>query len=207
MPSLRKNSCRLLRLFTVSGVQGPVLWVPGKPVTVVGRDRFVAVFYHRSPEPMCDGTQMLGYAVYDGITGAPVASGDMSAISPGSSLAWAGFSDKCVLSVMGGDGVLSMLARQGGGGGGSYVPLLDTVGLKKGASDSFWPVEVHGGKLVCVPLKGGKEHPDASRRPVTTTLSLRMPLATGLTVKRYVRNWSDKILCRSPERRTLLCIF
>ncbi|KAL7536855.1 hypothetical protein ACHAXR_009745 [Thalassiosira sp. AJA248-18] len=188
------TSRRFLRLFTISGIQGPVIWIPGEPVTVVGRDRFIAVFYHRSIAPMQDGTQLLGYSIIDGLTGATVASGDVSALSPASELSWAGFSDKCALSVMDSDGVLSMLSRHptansngpsGGSGSnnGNWMPMLDTVGLKKSSSDSFWPVEVHGGKLVCIPLRGGRDHPDAARRPVTTTLGLRMPMATGLNMK------------------------
>jgi hypothetical protein len=84
------------------------------------------------------------------------------------------------------DGMLSMLARpapteQPSINIGNWVPMLDTMGLKKLMSDIYWPVEVHGGKLVCVLLRGGREYPDAARRPVTTTLSLRIPLAAGLT--------------------------
>eukprot|EP00579_Thalassiosira_antarctica_P009756 CAMPEP_0201922180 /NCGR_PEP_ID=MMETSP0903-20130614/10281_1 /ASSEMBLY_ACC=CAM_ASM_000552 /TAXON_ID=420261 /ORGANISM="Thalassiosira antarctica, Strain CCMP982" /LENGTH=1247 /DNA_ID=CAMNT_0048459265 /DNA_START=142 /DNA_END=3888 /DNA_ORIENTATION=+ len=182
------TSRRFLRLFTISGIQGPVHWIPGEPVTVVGRDRFVAVFYHRSVSPMQDGTQLLGYSIMDGVTGAIVATGEVSALSAGASLSWAGFTDKSALSIMDSDGMLSMLARYSNNNApasnnGNWMPMLDTVGLKKTMNDTFWPVEVHGGKLVCVPLRGGKEHPDAARRPVTTTLNLRIPLATSLTVK------------------------
>ena len=99
---------------------------------------------------------------------------------------------------MDGDGILSMLARYPGSSGatssgntGNWMPMLDTVGLKKISTDVFWPVEVHGGKLVCVPLRGGKEYPDVGRRPVTTTLGLRMPMATVLTMKRYVSSESQ----------------
>ena len=180
-------SRRFLRLFTISGLQGPVLWIPGDPVTVVGRNRFVAVFYHRSVSPMQDGTQLLGYSIFDGLTGAVVVSGEVSALSSGASLSWAGFTDKCALSIMDTDGMLSMLARypsnNSNSGSGNWMPLLDTVGLKKNMNDSYWPVEVHGGKLICVPLRG-RDHPDATRRPVTTALPLRIPLATGLTAKR-----------------------
>ncbi|KAL9180611.1 hypothetical protein ACHAXT_011064 [Thalassiosira profunda] len=176
------TSRRYLRLFTAGGVQGPVIWIPGAPVTVVGRERYVAVVHHRS-NPLPDGTQLLGYTLLDGLTGATLASGELSAVSPGSSLAWAGFSDRGVLSAMDADGVLSMLNRHPGLPGGNWMPVLDTVGWRKSASDVFWPVEVYGGKLACVPLRGGREHPDAVRRPLTTTLSLRIPMATGLTAK------------------------
>lgn len=162
-----------------------MIWLPGEPVTIVGRDRFVGVFYHRSATAMQDGTQMLGYTVFDGIHGTSIASGEVSAISSGASLTWAGFTESCALSLMDSEGMLSMLARQsasdGGNINGSWVPILDTVGHKKSSHDTYWPVEVHGGKLVCVLLRGGKEYPDAVRRPVTTTLSLRMPFAMGVT--------------------------
>ena len=135
---------------------------------------------------MQDGTQMLGYTIFDGLTGATVSSGEVSAISAGASLNWAGFTDTSSLTVMDSDGMLSMLARYPGSNNannGNWMPMLDTVGLKKATSDIFWPVEVHGGKLVCVPLRNGRDHPDATRRPVTTTLNLRMPVATSLVAK------------------------
>lgn len=187
-----ERSRRFLRLFTTSGVQGPIIWLPGEPVTVVGRDRFAAVIYHRSVTPnLTDKTQLLGYTIFDGVTGATIANGEVSALSSGASLSWAGFTDKCALAVMDSDGVLSMLARYPASGGvssssGSWMPMLDTIGLRKDITDSFWPVEVHGGSLVCVHLRGGREYPDASRRPVTTTLKLRVPLAATLIAKAYV---------------------
>lgn len=58
-----------------------------------------------------------------------------------------------------------------------WMPLLDTVGLRKSSEDSFWPITVFDGKLVCIPLKGGKQFPDAVRRPTTATIGMRMPLA------------------------------
>jgi hypothetical protein len=181
----RLFSRRLLRLFTVGGIQGPIIWLPGEPVTIVGRDRFMAVIYHRSMSPMQDGTQLLGYSIIDGVNGTTVATGDVSALSPGASLTWAGFTESCALTVMDSDGMLSLLARPNNelSSFGNWVPFLDTVGLKKSISDNFWPVEVNGGRLVCVLLRGGKEHPDAARRPVTTTLKLRMPMATCLSMK------------------------
>ena len=88
------------------------------------------------------------------------------------------------------DGMMSMLApttnnvSPSTGNSFEWFPMLDTLGLKKSDDDVFWPITVLDGKLVCVPLKGGNEHPDATRRPVTTTLSFRMPLARGTSTKR-----------------------
>jgi hypothetical protein len=129
--------------------------------------------------------------LFDALAASAITSGSVSSISAGSQLEWAGFSDDFSLIVMDSDGMLSML-------GGMTVnddpaqyswewfPMLDTVGLRKSADDKFWPITVQNGKLVCVPLKGGNEHPDAFRRPVTSTLGFRMPLARGTLEKRYV---------------------
>lgn len=176
------TSRRFLRLYSSGGNQGPVTWLKGDLITMVGRGRFLAVFYHENT-PMPDGTQRIGYQLLDAASGNLVSTGSVSAISPGSTMTWAGFSNDYSLMVMDSDGMLSMLASETGintvGGGWEWSPMLDTVGLRKSNDDSFWPVTCMDGKLVCVPLKGGNEHPDAVRRPVTTALGFRLPLARG----------------------------
>jgi chromosome transmission fidelity protein 4 len=173
---------RFLRFFSAGGNQGPVIWLAGDPVTIVGRSKFVAVFYHEGL-PFADGTQKLGYIIYDGITCEIIVSGSLSCISKRSSLNWAGFSKEGSLMAMDSDGMLSMLVAVENQDKGNksfswnWAPMLDTVGLRKSLEDSFWPVTVQDGKFVCVPLRGGNEHPDAARRPVTTALNLRMPFA------------------------------
>lgn len=176
------TSRRFLRLYSSGGNQGPVTWLKGDLITMVGRGRFLAIFYHENT-PMPDGTQRIGYQLLDAASGNLVSTGSVSAISPGSTMTWAGFSNDYSLMVMDSDGMLSMLASETGintvGGGWEWSPMLDTVGLRKSNDDSFWPVTCMDGKLVCVPLKGGNEHPDAVRRPVTTALGFRLPLARG----------------------------
>lgn len=177
---------RFLRLFSTAGNQGPVTWLKGDPVTLVGGGRFCAAIFHEG-NPLMDGTQKLGYALYDGFTGRLVVEGSVSAMSPGSSLAWAGFSSEFTLCVMDEEGMLSMLVatKMDGAIGTTYrwAPVLDTLGLKKSREDEFWPVSIQGGKMICVPLKGIK-YPDPSRRPVTASFSLRVPLAKASGKKR-----------------------
>lgn len=180
------TSRRFLRMFTSGGNQGPVMWLKGEPVTIVGRSRFVAVIYHEGV-PMPDGTQKLGYTIYDGISTETISSGSLACISSRASLRWVGFSKEGSLMVMDTDGMLSMLVsveksdaqNESNMFTWTWSPVLDTVGLRKSLEDSFWPVTVQDGKFICVPLKGGNEHPDAARRPVTTALSMRMPFAYG----------------------------
>jgi chromosome transmission fidelity protein 4 len=157
-----------------------MIWLKGEPVTMVGRGRFLAVFYHES-EPLMDGTQKIGYSLYDGKTMREISSGSVASISAGASLIWAGFSNDFALSVMDDDGMVSLLMTMKPDDSGdiyssSWVPMLDTIGLRKSREDSFWPVSVQNGKLVCVPLKG-VPHPNPIRRPLTTSLQLRIPLA------------------------------
>jgi Minichromosome loss protein, Mcl1, middle region len=64
-----------------------------------------------------------------------------------------------------------------------WIPMLETERLKKSSDDSFWPISVFDGKVVCVPLKGGTCYPDATRRPVTTALGFKIPLALGCQSK------------------------
>jgi Minichromosome loss protein, Mcl1, middle region len=174
---------RWLRFMTVGGNQGPIVWLPGDPVTMVGKSRWLAVIYHRSqPEP--DGTQVLGFSLYDATTSEELVSGPVSCLSPTSTLTWVGFSTEGSLLAMDSMGMLSMLTVIPKPDGHqsetwNWSPMLDTIGLRKSLDDSFWPVSVHEGKLICVPLKGGTQHPDPTRRPITCILPMRMPFAYG----------------------------
>lgn len=179
---------RFVRMFSTGGMQGPIVWVKGDLVTIVGRGRLLAVIYHEA-NPLVDGTQKLGYALYDGVTAKLIVEGSVSAISPGSSLMWAGFASDLSLCIVDQEGMVSMLVASKIEGFLNFtykwVPMLDTLGLKKSREDHFWPVAIQNAKLICVPLKGVK-HPDASRRPLTTSFSMRMPLARGTGGRRCV---------------------
>lgn len=156
----------------------------------MGRHGFVAVFYHES-EPLHDGTQKIGCLLMDAITASVISKGPISSISKESSLEWAGFSNDDSLVTIDSGGVVSMMVcatnlpsqTANVSATWEWVPMLDMFGLKKSSDDSFWPISVFDGKIICVPLKGSTKYPDATRRPVTTTLGFRMPLAGGNSVK------------------------
>ena len=176
-------------MFTSGGMQGPVVWLNGNPVTIVGRGRFLAVLYHDA-DPLADGTQKLGYILYDAIACCEISSGSVSALSSGSLLTWAGFSNDFSLSIMDSEGFLSLLfplghdsARIPSNWG--WIPMLDTTKRKKSPNDTFWPIHIQDGKLNCIPLKGDTQYPNAARRPITSSLNLRIPLAHALTENRY----------------------
>eukprot|EP00536_Pseudo-nitzschia_multiseries_P001771 jgi/Psemu1/283259/fgenesh1_pg.22_\ len=183
------TSRQFLRFFSPGGNQNQMVWLRGEPVTMVGRGRFLAVFYHET-SPLPDRTQQLGYTLWDATEFRVVSRGTVSCLSKGSSLAWVGFSNDYSLMVMDTDGMLSMLITAGQDADTEslslhweWTPVLDTVGLRKSTDDRHWPVTVHDGKLVCIPLKGGNTYPDATRRPVTSMLGLRLPLAKSILSK------------------------
>jgi len=139
---------------------------------MVGRGRMLAVIYHRA-DPLLDGTQQLGYMLYDTRDLKTVHTGALSCISSAGSLTWVGLDSDSSLVALDSSGMISMLIQ------GTWSPMLDTVGLRKSVDDRFWPIAVKDGKFICVPLKGGTQYPDAARRPVTATLIFRMPMARG----------------------------
>lgn len=146
------------------------------------------MFYHEG-EPLRDASQKIGYKLIDAVANRVLASGSTSSLSSGATLTWAGFSNDGSLLVMDSAGMLSMLVTvdmSPNHAHWEWMPMLDTLGLRKSSDDSFWPVTVYDGKLVCVPLKGSNKYPDATRRPVTAALGLRLPLARGTLPKRYV---------------------
>ena len=165
-----------------------MVWLKGEPVTMVGRGRFLAVFYHESL-PLANKTQQLGYTFWDVADFRIISRGSVSCLSKGSALSWVGFNNDLSLVIMDSDGMLSMLIATGQDNNNDtlfweWAPVLDTVGLRKSSDDSHWPITVHDGKLVCIPLKGGNTYPDATRRPVTSTLGLRIPLAKSVLSKK-----------------------
>ena len=170
------TSKRYLRLFSSSGAQSNILWLPGKPVTMFGRERFLCVIYHINA-PLADSTQQLGYMLLDPMSGITLSNGPMTALCYGANLTWAGFSEDLCPYVMDSLGMLSVLNNTHGW---HWSPILDTNERKKSKEDHFWPVTVMNGKLVCVPLKGGNEYPDAARRPITSSLALKVPLVRGI---------------------------
>jgi len=169
------TSRKFLRFFSAGGNQGQLVWLKGDPVTMAGRGRFLAVVYHDA-SPLADGTQQLAYTLWDASNFDVISQGPVSCLSKGASLTWLGFSNDSSLMAMDSEGMLSMLS-QAGTASWEWVPVLDTIGLRKSMDDQFWPITVFDGKMVCVPLKGGNTYPDAARRPVTSTLGLRLPLA------------------------------
>lgn len=168
-----------VRLFTFSGLQEGVVSVPGPIVTMVGRGDLLAVFYHGG-SPLVDpstgaSSQALHYQLLDVRRTAVVGDGPV-ALSPKSLLTWAGFSNLDILHVMDSEGLVSGLVRSFGW---NWTPLLETSRLQRNKMDSYWPVGVFNGSLMCSLLKGGEEHPSTNPKPLVSSLPLKLPLVVS----------------------------
>jgi Minichromosome loss protein, Mcl1, middle region len=140
----------------------------------------VVVIFHQG-QPLPDGSQCLGYMLVDILGNDIVSKGPLSCLSQKSSLTWIGLSNAMSVMAMDSNGIVSMLVKCKSNY--EWMPMMDTMGLRKSRSDSFWPLTVYDGKVVCVPLKGGSTYPDAARRLVTSELGLRIPLAKAMVTK------------------------
>jgi Minichromosome loss protein, Mcl1, middle region len=152
-------------------------------VTMAGREEMAVVVFHQG-RPLQDGSQCLGYMLVDILGNNIVSKGPLSCLSKTSTLTWIGLSNDKSVMAMDSNGIVSMLVKCRCNF--EWMPMLDTMGLRKSRSDSFWPITVFDGKVVCVNLKGGSTYPDAARRPVTSVLGFRIPLAKAMVAKVYV---------------------
>jgi len=187
-----------VRLFTFSGLQEGVVSVPGPIVTMVGRGDLLAIFYHGG-SPLVDpstgaASQALHYQLLD-VRRTAVVGGGPVALSPKSLLTWAGFSNLHILHVMDSEGLVSGLVRSFGW---HWTPLLETTRLQRNKMDSYWPVGVFNGSLMCSLLKGGEEHPSTNPKPLVSSLPLKLPL---------VATNNDQALQKLEETRLLAKAF
>ena len=69
-------------------------------------------------------------------------------------LTWVGFSSDGTPAMYDSTGLLSVLDKHRKSGQARWVPVLDSVSLKKeGRSDSYWPVGVTEARMACIILK------------------------------------------------------
>ncbi|CAM9702874.1 unnamed protein product [Chrysoparadoxa australica] len=157
---------QIVRVFTSSGLQSELFSIPGPVVTMCGSGSLLAVVYHGGPPT---GTsQTLHYILLDVHETSELASGALS-LSPGSTLAWAGFAADLMLVTVDSEGMLRGLSRSLGW---RWTPLLDAKDACKNREGQYWPVAVMEDSLVAVALKGGEDHPSTLPRPVCSRVKL-----------------------------------
>ncbi|GAB2289736.1 Protein ENHANCER OF LHP1 1 [Dionaea muscipula] len=165
------TSFNFLRIFTEGGLQRHVISLDGPVVTAAGfKDELVVVTH--SSQPLPPNNQMLEFSVLNISNGTQPSRGHLP-LSPGSTLAWFGFSEEGQLSSYDSKGVLRVYTKQFGG---SWLPLFSASSMKK-PEEKYWVVGLNADKLFCVVCKNPDLCPKVTPKPVLTLLDLSIPLA------------------------------
>lgn len=166
------TSFNFLRIFTEGGLQRHVLSLDGPVVTASGFKDELAIVTHAC-DCLPSNDQMLEFRVFNISTGTQSLRGRLP-ITPGSHLAWFGFSEEGQLSSYDSKGVLRVFTSQYGG---SWLPLFSA---SKGKSDeNYWVVGLNASKLFCIVCKKPNFFPQVMPKPVLTLLNLSFPLASS----------------------------
>ncbi|CAM9719765.1 unnamed protein product, partial [Phaeothamnion confervicola] len=149
---------RLVRVFTASGFQSEVFALPGPVVCMAGEGPFISVTYHAATPAGDD--QSLENLVLD-VMGRRELVKSRMCLSPKSILLWTGVQEDGMAVAMDSAGVVWALVMSLGW---QWLPMIDTKEGRKNKTDLCWPVGILAGRLTCVVLKGGEEHPSTQPR-------------------------------------------
>ncbi|KAI8359261.1 hypothetical protein B0O80DRAFT_439828 [Mortierella sp. GBAus27b] len=161
-----------VRVFSQSGIQ-TALFCVGSVIAAAGKDDMVLLIYHQG-EPF-EGSQNLGYSIYNVETGQRIQHGPMP-VSDDTLISWVGFSEGGIPSFYNDKGVMFILNYYRRVDQGQWTPILDTT-LMDSESDirpHYWPIGLTDEALTCIRCRKGETEP-AFPKPIVTELSLKMP--------------------------------
>ncbi|XP_031287582.1 WD repeat and HMG-box DNA-binding protein 1 [Pistacia vera] len=167
------TSLNFLRIFTEGGLQRHILSLDGPVVTAAGFQDLLAVVTHVS-DCLPSNDQMLEFRVFNVAKGTQPLKGRLP-VTPGSSVAWFGFSEEGQLSSSDSKGVLRVYTSLYGG---SWLPLFSASKEKK-SDENYWIVGLNARKLFCIVCKNPDFFPQVMPKPVLTLLDLSFPLASS----------------------------
>nr|XP_019008454.1 chromosome transmission fidelity protein 4 [Kwoniella pini CBS 10737]OCF47235.1 chromosome transmission fidelity protein 4 [Kwoniella pini CBS 10737] len=163
-----------VRFLTASGLQR-YIWRLGEDVVsmAAGRDKVIVV--HREGGTSLDGCQNLRYSLMELDTFEILQEGRVP-LPKKVTLKWLGFTSDGVPAIYDSAGLLSTLDRYRRPGQARWIPLLDTVSLRKeGKQEGYWPVGVTSTHFSCIILKGSEKEPWFPR-PLIQEVEMHMPL-------------------------------
>ncbi|KAK1296971.1 hypothetical protein QJS10_CPB15g01087 [Acorus calamus] len=167
------TSLNFLRIFTEGGLQRHIISLHGPVVTAAGFKDQLAIISHAS-DCLPSGDQILDVKVFNISNGTqPIKC--RATLTPGSSLAWLGFSEEGRLSTYDSKGVLRVFSEQYGG---SWLPLF-SANREKSEEENYWVVGLSASKLFCITCKSPDTYPQVMPKPVLTLLNLSFPLASS----------------------------
>ncbi|KAI5704078.1 hypothetical protein M8J75_001791 [Diaphorina citri] len=164
---------RLLRIFSVGGVQREIISLPGPVVCLNAKDDLLLAVYHSGQGVPED--QNLQYIVYH-VNALHRSKGPLPlSLSPRSTLRWAGFSEEG--SVLSYDSECVLRLSQQFTGSCVWRPVCFMDNLTKGKSDHYFVVSVSESShsIQCILCKGCF-YPATVPRPILTQVSWKIPL-------------------------------
>jgi chromosome transmission fidelity protein 4 len=166
------TSRRHLRLFSQAGSQTHLLSLPGAPVALAARGHQLAAVWHGGP-PTAAGDQCLHYALFDVAEQRQAHSGPLP-LSPGSTLAWLGFTEEGLLAANDSAGELRLRSELFGG---AWVTAFSAAAERK-ATEQYWVVGLSARELQAIVCANSPEPavPSGNQRPVVTAVPLRPPV-------------------------------
>ncbi|KAF9576938.1 hypothetical protein EC968_000063 [Mortierella alpina] len=162
-----------VRVFSQSGIQTGLFSV-GSVIAAAGRDDMVLLVYHLG-EPF-EGSQNLGYAIYNVETGQRIQQG-MVPVTDDTHISWLGFSEGGIPAFVDDKGMVYILNYYRRVDQGQWTPILDTSAITDSESDfqpHYWPVGLTDEGLTCVKCRRGETEPSFPK-PFVTELPLKMP--------------------------------
>ncbi|KAG0210615.1 hypothetical protein BGX28_009140 [Mortierella sp. GBA30] len=163
-----------VRVFSQSGIQTGLFSV-GSVIAAAGKDDMVLLVYHLG-EPF-EGSQNLGYSIYNVETGQRIQQGTMP-VSDDICISWLGFSEGGIPAFVDDKSVVFILNYYRRVDQGQWTPILDTSAIAADSESDFrphyWPVGLTDEALTCVKCRRGETEPSFPK-PFVTELPLRMP--------------------------------
>lgn len=164
------TDARFLRIFSAMGTQRENLSLSGPVVALAAHSDRILVAYHHSP-PISDDQQISMLLVQT--IGLSLRCRDVKvALTPGAKLAWIGYTDRGSPAACDSMGMVRIFSMRSN----LWIPVCDTSTHTKGASDSFFIVEVsESTQIVRAILCRGATYPFTTPRPMVNELKMQLP--------------------------------
>lgn len=164
------TSKQMVRHFTTFGADRGMFCLPGPVVTMAAHGPYLAVVYHGVQA--FEG-QNLQYTLYDLESGMRIVQ-DSLPLTPQATLKWMGYSSTGMLSTYDSAGVVRVMMEHKGW---QWMPVLETVPLRKAATDSHWVVGVTAEHVMAVICRAGRSDPlPTNPRPFIDAIPIQVPL-------------------------------
>lgn len=174
------TSMRLIRLFSIGGIQLEIFSIPGPVVCMIAYNKTLAIIYHQGfGIPGDQNLMMMLYSINCKkqlfLNPIPLS------LSPMSMLFWAGFTDEGTVCTVDTSGIVRLLNFSLGN---KWLPVANTKSHAKGKSDHYFVIGITEIQqtIRCIPCKGSR-YPPTLPRPAVTVLPFQLPLCERQTDK------------------------